>query len=176
MPKVTFINEARTVEVERGRTIKDIATELGIATCREEFAGTGIGDYTVWVQGDDGALSPPGFWEKLKGARGMKRYANKAKVLGDVEVWTQAAVGNRLRMPRPVAKPPQPRLDPSAKRLGVSAAGTAAFPYGDPGAVGKGERKAIARNTGKPKKAGAAAGAAAAAAEEAEDDEESEAE
>jgi hypothetical protein len=172
MPKVTFINEARTVDVERGRTIKDIATELGIATCREEFAGTGIGDYTVWVKGDDGALTPPDFWERLKGARGWKRYANKARVLGDVEVWTQAAVGDRLRMPRPVAKPPQPRLDPSAKRLGVSDAGTAAFPYGHPEAVGQGKRAAVARNTAKPKKAGAAA----AAAEAEEDDEESEGE
>ena len=59
MPKVTFVNEDRTVEVERGRLISDIATELGIATCREEFAGTGIGDYTVWVKGDDGALRRP---------------------------------------------------------------------------------------------------------------------
>ena len=34
-----------------GRTISDIAAELGIAVCREEFAGTGIGNYTVWVKG-----------------------------------------------------------------------------------------------------------------------------
>jgi hypothetical protein len=171
MPKVTFINEARVVEVERGRTIKDIATELGIATCREEFAGTGLGNYTVWVKGEEGALSPPTWWEKWYwGSRGWKRMADRAKVFADVEVWTQAAVGDRLGMPRPVAKPPQPRFDPSAKRLGVSDAGTAAFPYGHPQAVGKGERQAIARNTSKPKKAGAAAAAAE------EDDEESEGE
>ena len=56
MPKVEFVNEHRAVEVDEGRFISDIADELGIAVCREEFAGTGIGDYTVWVQG--GPLSP----------------------------------------------------------------------------------------------------------------------
>jgi hypothetical protein len=171
MPKVHFINEARTTEVAPGRTIQDIAAELGIPVCREEFVGTGIGDKTVWVKGEEGALSPPDFWERRNGARGMKRFADKARVLGDVEVWTQAAIGDRLRSPRPVDAPPRPRFDPEAQRLGVSAAGTAAFPYGNPLAVGKGERDAIARNTGKPKKAGAAA-----AAEPEEDDEESDTE
>ncbi|HVY49430.1 MAG TPA: hypothetical protein VHB21_26240, partial [Minicystis sp.] len=97
-----------------------------------------------------------------------KRFANKARVLGDVQVWTQAAVSDRLRAPRPVARPPEPRFDPTAPRLGVSAAGTAAFPYGNPLAVGKGERQPVARNTGKPKKGAAAA--------EPDEDEESEAE
>jgi len=35
MPKVTFVNEHRTVEVEKGRKISDVAAELGIAVCRE---------------------------------------------------------------------------------------------------------------------------------------------
>jgi len=172
MPKVRFVNEARSIEVESGRTIKEIAAELGIATCREEFAGTGIGDYTVWVKGEPSALSPASFWEKLKGARGMRRFADKAHVLGDVDVWTQSAVSDRLRAPRPVERVPEPRFDKTAPLLGVSAAGTAAFPYGNPLAVGKGERQPIARNTSKPKKAGAAA----AAAEADEEDDEAEAE
>ena len=166
MPKVTFVNENRTVEVAAGRKISDVAAELGIAVCREEFAGTGIGNYTVWVKGADGCVSPPGFWEK-RAISGMRRLANKAKILGDVEIFTQAGLGDRLRAPRPIAAPPTPKTDPEARRLGVSAAGTAAFPGGNPQAVGKGTREAIARSTAKK----GAAGAKAAAAEEEESDE-----
>src|SRR4051812_2566864 len=147
MPKVTFVNEHRTVEVEKGRKISDVAAELGIAVCRESFAGTGIGDYTVWIKGADGSVSPPGFWERLRGVRGLRRFADKTKILGDIEVFTQAGIGDRLRSPRPVSPPPNPSKDKEAPRLGVSAAPTAAFPYGHPHAVGKGERDAVARNT-----------------------------
>jgi hypothetical protein len=157
MPKVTFVNEHRTVEVEAGRKVSDVAAELGIAVCREHFAGTGFGDYTIWIKGADGCVTPPGFLEKLSGARGLRRQANHVKILGDVEITTQPGITDRLRSPRPVSPVPTPKTDPEAKRLGVSAAGTAAFPYGHPHAVGKGEREAVARNTGKPKKAGAAA-------------------
>jgi hypothetical protein len=166
MPKVTFVNEARTVEVDAGRTVSDIAEELGIPVCREEFAGTGFGDYTIWVQGADGCVSPPGFWERLRGARGWKRFANRTLIQGDVAIYTQAGLGDRLRTQRPVDAPPTPKTNPQARRLGVSAAGTAAFPYGNPQAVGKGEREAVARSTGKK----GAAGKAAAADEEESDE------
>src|SRR5580700_1852869 len=167
MPKVTFVNEDRTVEVASGRKVSDVAAELGIAVCREEFAGTGIGNYTVWIKGADGCVSAPGFWEKLSGIRGWRRLANKTKILGDVEVFTQAGLRDRLRAPRPVTAPPTPKTDPTARRLGESSAGTAAFPGGHPHEIGKGTRDAVARNTGKPAKAGAAGkGAAAAAAAE----------
>lgn len=172
MPKVTFVNEHRIVEIESGRKISDVAAELGIAVCRETFAGTGIGNYTVWVKGADGCVSPPGFFERLSGVRGMRRQANKARILGDVEIFTQAGLGDRLRAPRPVAPAPTPKTDPTAKRLPVDASGTAAYPYGNPKAVGKGERDVPPRNTGKPKKAGAAA---AAAADDADDADEAEA-
>jgi hypothetical protein len=172
MPKVTFVNENRTVDVESGRKISDVAAELGIAVCREEFAGTGIGDYTVWIKGPGGCVSPPGFWEKLSGIRGWRRLANKTKILGDVEIFTQAGLHDRLRAPRPVTAPPTPKTDPEARRLGVSSAGTAAFPGGNPQAVGKGTREAIARSTAKPK--GAGAKGAAAATEAAEDEESNE--
>ncbi len=168
MPKVTFVNEARTVEVEAGRKISDVAAELGITVCREEFAGTGIGDYSVWIKGADGCVSAPTFWEKLRGVRGMRRHANRTRILGDVEIFTQAGLRDRLRAPRPVTAPPTPRTDPEARRLGESAAGSAAFPYGNPKMIGKGEREAIARNTGKK---GAAKGAAAAEETEEESDE-----
>jgi hypothetical protein len=169
MPKVTFVNEARTIEVDAGRKISDVAAELGIAVCREEFAGTGIGNYTVWVKGAAGSVSPPDFWERLGGVRGERRLANRTKILGDVQVWTQAGLRDRLRAPRPVTAPPTPKTDPEAARLGVSAAGTAAFPGGNPLAIGKGEREPIARNTGKK---GAKGAAAAAAAEEEEESDE----
>jgi hypothetical protein len=168
MPKVTFVNENRTVEVEPGRKISDVAAELGIAVCREEFVGTGIGNYTVWVKGPDGCVSAPGFWEKLSGIRGWRRLANKTKILGDVEIFTQAGLGDRLRAPRPITAPPTPKTDPTAPRLGVSAAGTAAFPGGNPLAIGQGKREAIARNTGKK----GAKGAVVAAADDADEAEE----
>ncbi|WP_437675530.1 hypothetical protein [Sorangium sp. So ce131] len=144
MPKVTFVNEHRTVETEPGRLLSEIAAELGIAVCRETFRGTGIGDYTCWVKGDPGATSPPTFWEKLRGARGQRRMANRTRVLGDVQVWTQAGPGNRLRAPRPIAPPPSPATDPAAPRKPIDASGSAAFPYGDPRAVGQGKREPIA--------------------------------
>ncbi|AUX48553.1 uncharacterized protein SOCE26_100910 [Sorangium cellulosum] len=144
MPRVTFVNEHRTVETEPGRLLSDIAAELGIAVCRETFRGTGIGDYTCWVKGDPDATSPPTFWEKLRGARGQRRMANRTRVLGDVHVWTQAGPGNRLRTPRPIAPPPSPATDPDAPRKPIDASGSAAFPYGDPRAVGQGKREPIA--------------------------------
>lgn len=144
MPKVTFVNEHRTVETSPGRLLSDIAAELGIAVCREAFRGTGIGDYTCWVKGDPGATSPPTFLEKLLGARGQRRMANRTRVLGDVQVWTQAGPGNRLRAPRPIAPPPSPATDPEAPRKPIDASGSAAFPYGDPRAVGHGKREPIA--------------------------------
>jgi hypothetical protein len=168
MAKVTFVNEHRTVEVEPGRLISDVANELGIAVCRESFAGTGIGNYTVWVKGEPGSMSPVTFFERLFGARGWKRYANRARILGDVQVWTQQGLGDRLRSPRPVTPPDSPAKDPTAPRKPVDAAGTAAFPFGDPRAVGKGQRPPIGRTTGKPKAAKGGAAAAAAAADDGE--------
>ncbi|MDC0679270.1 hypothetical protein [Sorangium atrum] len=169
MPKVTFVNEHRTVETSPGRLLSDIAAELGIAVCREAFRGTGIGDYTCWVKGEPGATSPPTFLEKLLGARGQRRMANRTRVLGDVQVWTQAGPGNRLRAPRPIAPPPSPATDPEAPRKPIDASGSAAFPYGDPRAVGHGKREPIAAGAleakaAKEKKAKAAPAKAAEAA------------
>jgi hypothetical protein len=184
MPKVTFVNEHRIVESASGRLISDIAAELGIAVCREAFAGTGIGDYTCWVKAEPGATSPPTFMEKLLGARGWKRLANRTRVLGDVQIWTQAGPGNRLRAPRPVAAPPNPTNDPGAPRKSIDATGSAAFPYGHPHAVGHGTREPIAvgaleakaAKAAKEKKAKAAAAKAtsAPAAEEPAEAEEAE--
>jgi hypothetical protein len=177
MPKVTFVNENRIVEVAQGRLISEVANELGIAVCRESFAGTGIGDYTVWVKGESGSVSPVSFFEKLFGARGWKRYANRARILGDLQVWTQQGLADRLRSPRPISAPPSPATDPTAPRKPIDASGTAAFPFGDPRAVGKGTREAIGRTTGKPKAAKGAKGAKEVeAADEADESESEEAE
>lgn len=183
MPKVTFVNEHRIVEVASGRLISDVATELGIAVCRESFAGTGIGNYTCWIKAEPGAVSPPTFLEKLLGARGWRRMANRARILGDMQVWTQGGMGDRFRAPRPVAKSPRPSEDATANRKSVDAAGTAAFPYGHPHAVGQGKREAIAAGAleakaAKEKKAklaaakagGAKAAPSAAASDEAADE------
>lgn len=170
MPKVSFVNENRTVEVASGRLISDVASELGIAVCREAFAGTGLGDYTVWVKGEAGCVSPVTFLEKVWGVRGIKRYANHARILGDMQVWTQAGLSDRLRSPRPIDAPPRPATDATAARKPIDAAGTAAFKYGDPRAVGKGTRQPIPKTTGKAKAAKGAA-AAAAEADESESDE-----
>ncbi|AUX37989.1 MULTISPECIES: hypothetical protein [Sorangium] len=169
MPRITFVNEHMTVETEPGRLLSEIAAELGIAVCRETFRGTGIGDYTCWVKGEPGATSPPTFLERLLGAKGQRRMANRTRVLGDVQVWTQAGPGNRLRAPRPIAPPPSPATDPEAPRKPIDASGSAAFPYGDPRAVGHGKREPIAAGAleakaAKEKKA-KAAGAPAKAAE-----------
>lgn len=174
MPKVTFINEHRTVEVASGRKLSEIAAELGISICRESFRGSGIGDWSVYVKGAESALTPPTFFEKLMGVKGWRRLANRARVIGDVEVWTAGGLPDRLRAPRPVSPPPNPSKDPSANRKPLDAAGTAAFPYGHPQAVGKGERQAIPVGAGKGKKA-AAANAAATTAEPKDDAEAEEA-
>lgn len=152
MPKVTFVNEHRTVVVEPGRKVSDIAAELGISVCREAFRGSGIGDWTVYIKAEGGALSPPTFLEKLFGIGGWRRLANRTKILGDVQVWTQGGLPDRLRSPRPVSPVPNPTKDPTAPRLGVSAAGTAAFPLGHPAEVGKGQRPAVPVGAGKGKK------------------------
>jgi hypothetical protein len=160
MPKVTFVNERRTLDVAAGHSIADIADQAGIAIRREQFVGTGVGDCTVWVKGPSGSVTPPGFLERLWGAHGWKRFANRAVVLGDVEVFTQGGLASRLSVERPVDHAPTPTTDPAATRLGPSAAGTAAFPTGHPLAVGKGAREAVARSTAKPKAKGAAEPAA----------------
>jgi hypothetical protein len=112
--------------------------------CREEFVGTGIGDYTVWVKGEQGCVSPPTWYERfIKRVRGQRRMANRAKVLKDCSVWTQQGLSMRARVPRP--------LDPAA-RAGEDGserfdhendpAGTTWNVYGHPKAVGKGNREA----------------------------------
>lgn len=133
MPKVQFVHESVTVDVERGRLLSDVAKELGIPVCRQSWGWTGVGDYTVWVQGEPGCLSPKTLRERFLG--GWRRLANRARVLGDVRVWTQQGLGSRNGGTRPIDPAPNPSADAQAERHAPNAAGTAAHPYGDPGAI-----------------------------------------
>jgi len=143
MPTVTFVNEHRHVEVEKGRLLSEIASELGILTCREEFAGTGIGDYTVWIEGEPSAVSPLTWYERIvKRCKGQRRQANRTKVLGDIKVWTQGGIGSRVGVPRPLDPAPRAGEDGSERfDHEHDPAGTAWHPYGHPYAVGQGNRE-----------------------------------
>ena len=147
MPKVSFVNEHRIVEVPQGKNLKSLALELGINPHREFFRGVNCGylgmcgTCQVWVkEGASGATNPPNLREKMGGMRGLRRLACQVKIIGDVEITTLAGGDARLRSPRPIAAPPKPTIDPSAKRKPVDAASTAEFVYGHPSAVGTGTR------------------------------------
>jgi hypothetical protein len=145
MPKVLFVNEHREVEVEVGRKVSDVAAELGISVCRAHFSGVPFGDWTVWIDGPAGCVSPPTLFEKIyKRVKGWRRMANRARILGDCKIYTQQGLVNRTRVPRPVAPVPVPSDDPNAERFDHehNAAGTAWNPYGHPTAVGQGTREA----------------------------------
>jgi ferredoxin len=147
MPKVVFVNEHRIVEVPQGKNLKSLALELGINPHREFFRGVNCGYFgmcgtcQVWVkESKPGSANAPNLREKFAGMRGMRRLSCQVKIMGDVEVTTFAGGVDRLRSPRPIAAPPQPSIDPTAKRKPIDAAGSAEFIHGHPSAVGTGTR------------------------------------
>ena len=147
MPKVVFVNEHRIVEIASGKNLKSLAIELGVNPHREFFRGINCGHLGVcgacqlWVKPSaPGAVSPPNLREKLAGMRGERRLACQVRVLGDIEVTTMPGGDDRLRAPRPIAAPPRPTVDATAKRKPIDAAGTAQYLYGHPSAVGTGTR------------------------------------
>lgn len=147
MPKVVFVNEHRIVEVPSGKNLKTLALELGINPHREFFRGVNCGFFglcgtcQVWVrEGSSGSTNARNLREKMAGMRGERRLSCQVKILGDVEITTLAGGDDRLRAPRPIAPPPQPTIDPSAKRKPIDAAPTAEFVLGHPAAVGTGTR------------------------------------
>jgi ferredoxin len=99
MPKVTFQNEAITVEAQRGASLKDIAEKAGINLYEGFWVSyhcPGIGlcpgvGCKVWViERQKDAVSPRTFLEKLRpGNKGSIRLACQTHVLGDLEVRTQ---------------------------------------------------------------------------------------
>jgi ferredoxin len=154
MPKVVFVNEHRIVEVPAGKNLKTLALELGINPHREFFRGVNCGylglcgTCQVWVnESAPGSTNRRNFRETIAGTRGQRRLACQVRILGDVEITTFAG-GNRLRAPRPIAAPPRPTIDASAKRKPIDAAPTAEFTFGHPAAVGTGTRAAAKRAPG----------------------------
>jgi ferredoxin len=158
MPKVTFVNEARIVEVDKGRNIRDVALECGIdVNNAEDFLGVncrGRGFCTsclCWVEeSTPGAAGPRSFMERLRALTGWKRLACRTRLDGDVKVFTMPGAHDRARRQRPVSPPPRPTVDPTAARKPIDAASTTAFPYGHPSAVASGTRKPAAATAPKP--------------------------
>jgi len=155
MPKVVFVNEHRIVEVPAGKNLKTLALELGINPHREFFRGINCGylglcgTCQVWVnESAPGSTSPRNLRERIAGTRGQRRLACQVRVLGDVEITTFAGGEHRLRAPRPIAAPPRPTIDASAKRKPIDAAPTAEFTFGHPAAVGTGTRSATKQAAG----------------------------
>jgi ferredoxin len=147
MPKVVFVNEHRIVEVPPGKNLKSLALELGINPHREFFRGVNCGHLglcgtcQVWVKENaPGSTNALNLREKFAGMRGLRRLACQVKVTGDVEITTMAGGDGRLRSPRPIAAPPKPTIEPTAKRKPIDASATAEFTYGHPSAVGTGTR------------------------------------
>src|SRR5215471_10373208 len=151
MPKVTFVNEHRIVQIASGKNLKSLAIELGINPHREFFRGVNCGYLglcgacQVWVRnaGSDAAAAAtnaPNWRERMAGMRGERRLACQVRILGDIDVTTMAGGIDRLRAPRPIAAPPRPTVEHDAKRKPVDAAPTAQFVYGHPAAVGTGKR------------------------------------
>ncbi len=161
MPKVTFVNESRTVVADKGDNIRDVALECGIAVNNsEDFHGfncNGHGLCTTclcWVEElTPGAAGPRTLMERLRALRGWRRLACRTSLEGDVKVYTIPGQHDRTRKQRPITPPPRPTVDPDAPRKPLDAAPTAAFPKGHPTMVASGTRKP-------PEKVAAAAGAA----------------
>src|SRR5687768_2218797 len=110
MPKVTFMNEAVTVEVEHGKTLKEIADQKGINlfegfSASYHCSGTGrcLGaGCRVWVlPRAANAVNGRTFWERIRPTHsGSVRLACQVAVQGEVEVRTQpgALIENQPNM------------------------------------------------------------------------------
>ncbi len=129
MPKVTFVNEHRVVEVDAGRTVHEVAREAGIVLGRQCFLEPSAPD----------AVTARTWIESLRGARGTRRLPSLARVLGDVKVYSMPAASSRVRVDRAIDAPPMPTIDPGAARKPDDAASTAAHVYGHPTAIGRSE-------------------------------------
>jgi hypothetical protein len=130
VPRVVFVNEHRVVDAELGKSVRDVAREAGVALGR---AGL------VWVEeGAPGAAGPRAWMERVRGLRGWRRLASRARVLGDLKVYSSPAGASRVGRARVIAGVPSPVIDPTAPRKPDDAASTAAHVHGHPSAVGRG--------------------------------------
>ena len=92
MPKITFVNEHRIVEVDKGRSVRDVALELGIDLNVSPFYGVSCGGNGLcatcmcWVdESAPGAAGPKSFMERLRAVRGWRRLACCTKIRGGPE-------------------------------------------------------------------------------------------
>jgi ferredoxin len=146
VPKVVFVNEHRIVEAAAGSRVSDVAREAGVALDVARFQGAlSCGGYGVckaclcWVEESaPGAAGPRSWVERLRGLRGWRRLACRARVVGDLKVYSIPAAANRVGQERTIAAVPSPVADPSAPRKPDDAASTAAHVHGHPSAVGRG--------------------------------------
>jgi ferredoxin len=148
MPKITFVNEHRIVEVDAGRSVRDVALECGIDLNVSPFYGVDCGGRGMcktcmcWVdEALPGAAGPKSFMERFRMLRGWRRLACCTKIEGDLKVFSFPGGDERVRKQRPVSPPPSPVKDPTAARKPNDASSTTAFPYGYPSAVASGTRK-----------------------------------
>jgi ferredoxin len=171
MPKITFINEHRIVEVDKGRSVRDVALECGIDLNVSPFYGVDCGGRGMctacmcWVdEASPGVAGPKTFMERMRALRGWRRLACCTKVDGDVKVWSFPGGDERTRKQRPVSPPPSPVKDPTADRKPIDSSSSTAFPYGHPSTVASGTRKP-------PEKVAPAPGSEAGESEEASEEE-----
>jgi ferredoxin len=131
MPKIKFVVEHREIEVQAGRSIREVALEAGIYPNREFFRGFNCGGRglcgtcKVWVRGPSGqGTNSPNLRERFHGMGNGRRLACQTRVLGDIEVTTFPGGDDRLGASRKIDPPPQrePDPEPPAKPVADKAA------------------------------------------------------
>ncbi len=148
MPKVLFVNECRAVDARAGQSVREVAREAGVALDAHRFRGAvscgGRGlcrACLCWIEESaPGAAGPRAWMERVRGLRGWRRLACRARVLGDLQVYSLPAAANRGGAPRVIADPPRPTVDATVRAKPDDAASTARFVHGHPSAIGRGER------------------------------------
>jgi ferredoxin len=152
MPKVQFVVEHLTVEVQSGRCVRDIALEAGVYPNREWFRGWNCGGRglcgtcKVWVkQKAADATSAPNLREKFHGMGDGRRLACQTRVQGDIEVVTFPGGDDRTIPGRRIDPPP---IRPEAAEQAAKAGG----PPSKPDAAPKAEKpKAGVAGASEPK-------------------------
>jgi ferredoxin len=119
MPKIKFLVEHHEVDVRAGRSVREVALEVGIFPNREFFSdftcgGRGLcGTCKVWVrESASNAASPPNLRERFHGAGNGRRLACQTRVLGDIEVTTMPGGHDRTQQARIIDPAPQRPADP----------------------------------------------------------------
>ena len=119
MPKIKFVVEYQTLDVQAGRSVREIALEAGIYPNREYFRGFNCGGRglcgtcKVWLRElTDHAVSPPNMRERFHGMGDGRRLACQARVQGDIEVTTMPGGDDRLATDRNIDSPPEREPDP----------------------------------------------------------------